>query len=159
MYGGIIIGLAALHLLGWGLSTMDMRRRDERLLAWLVKFLLLGPVAAGWYTLARKPIEGEAPTGTKAYRFARGFLLPWTVYCLACPAIVVTAITLGDLPATPVYERASYLFWSPVLYLMVMVMVLPLVWLVPFVVALAIVLGHDRSAVTMRRGDEAGKVQ
>ncbi|MTI94696.1 MAG: hypothetical protein FH749_04285 [Firmicutes bacterium] len=112
----------------------DMEQRGERKLIWLLKFLFLGPIAAAWYKVYRKQ-EAETDQGSNIYRLAKGFLLPWSLYVLALPALLFGIIVLFDT-SVGVEHIGESAFWGVVVY---MLYILPF-WVLSLIVPIAVMM-------------------
>ena len=127
----LILPLLVISMFYFAFFQRDMAAREENRLAWLVKFLFLGPFAVAWYMTCRRPKEGEVVHGSKFSRLAKYFLLPWSIYVLLTPGLFLGGAVILDLAtsALGVEHIGESFFWIVFLY----IFIVP-VWLVTLAV-------------------------
>ncbi len=126
----------------------DMNERGENRLRWFFIFLIAGPVAAICYKSFRKLKDSEIRDGGTLYNLAKNFVIPWSIYALGFPAIVMGLAIVDDLFISGVSTDygafiAESVLWLGVLYLII---VIP-IWFVPLIVSLIL------TSVTKPKGD------
>ncbi len=119
--------------------SRDMRIRKENKLAWLFKYMLLGPLAVAWYKSYRKAKEGEAESrGGKLYKLAKNIIIPWSIYALTLPGIYLSIVTMIDIlqGSITLGQSTEMIFWVPLMYVM---FVIP-IWFVSLIIPVVIML-------------------
>lgn len=114
----------------------DVKRRNEKYPAWLFMFLILGPLAATWYTACRKPKEGEAVGGKKIHHLAKYFLLHWTVFLWLFPAFLLLMASIVVGPGYVFIGILAVLLGTGFLFFLIWFAL----WLVPLIFAVIIML-------------------
>lgn len=115
----------------------DMGWREKKKWAWLIRFLLLGPLAATWYLSYQKPADGQAAVGSRLFHLSRNFIIHWTLFFWIFSALMlfVTAIVLSPILIPGIF---ALLVTGAFLYLLPAVLVWLAVWLMPLLIAVVI---------------------
>jgi len=142
---GAVLGLNVAVLLTY---LSDMQRRGVKgveLVRWAVGFALFGPFAVAWYRSGRPLQPGEVREGRRLHHVAQHFVMPWSVFVLTLPVLVLVVAAVSDIVGSG-YAPAGFLLetvgWSILLFMM---FVVPLIWLPPVLVA-SIISARTRPA-------------
>lgn len=133
------IVLMALLLANLALYLIVSRdRRGERSSQLLLKFLLLGPLAAAWFAASKRMADDGPEAGTMAHNVARSFIAPWTIYLLLVPITMLGVAVAHDLLSGETSGLIETLAWAPLYYLASLVLYGIPVWVGPALLALVL---------------------
>ena len=135
---GLLIIWFILNLAYFLFFSRDMEWREEKKWVWLIRFMLVGPLAATWYLSCRKPTDSRAAGGSRLFHLSRNFIIQWTLYfwIFSASSLFVAAIFLSPMLIPGIF---ALLVTGAFLYLLPAVLAWLAVWLAPLLIA-AIIL-------------------